>query len=149
MIDPRLAPLCISTHDLVKRSGWEAGPWDDEPDRVEWTDPRSGLGCLVNRAPAGHLCGYVRVPSGHPWHGLDYGSVRPHPDVHGGLTFSDEFDRLSVAGYWLGFDCAHLGDRIILDRQSIDPDDRYRDFAYVMDECADLAAAVQAAAVAS
>ncbi len=68
----------------------------------------------VTRNRTGHRCGYVRVPPGHPWHGKDYDSVDPYPEVHGGLTFSEADTDCGKGGadnaWWVGFDCAHLGD---------------------------------------
>ena len=62
----------------------------------------------------GYRCGYVRIPAGHPWHGKDYDSVEPHPDVHGGLTFAEHDTDCGKGGednaWWFGFDCAHYGD---------------------------------------
>ena len=62
----------------------------------------------------GFRCGYVRIPLGHPWHGLDYEQVEPHPAVHGGLTFAEADVPCDADGpdnaWWLGFDCAHSGD---------------------------------------
>lgn len=60
----------------------------------------------------GYRCGYVRIPTGHPWHGQDYDEI--NCSVHGGLTFAREDkpckgDRPDDA-YWIGFDCAHGGD---------------------------------------
>ncbi len=48
----------------------------------------------------GHLCGYLKVPDGHPWLGLSYSDI--DCCVHGGLTFKED--------NWVGFDCAHAGD---------------------------------------
>jgi len=62
----------------------------------------------------GYRCGYVRVPPGHPWHGKDYDSLEPHPEVHGGLTFAEADTDCGKGGddnaWWVGFDCAHFGD---------------------------------------
>jgi hypothetical protein len=63
----------------------------------------------------GHRCGYVALPESHPWHGVDYDKLGD-VDIHGGLTWSGEFPDEwvvpSLAGrWWIGFDCAHLGDR--------------------------------------
>lgn len=33
----------------------------------------------------GHYCGYIAVPSGHPWYGQDYNDLNVR--VHGGLTY--------------------------------------------------------------
>lgn len=110
----------------IDKSAWGEGPWQDEPDKMQFTDKATGLPCLIVRASShGGLCGYVGVSEGHPNFGRDYNDV--YADVHGGLTFSDfcahganvdesrhichapapdEPDRV----WWLGFDCAHSGD---------------------------------------
>lgn len=118
------------THDpsdyKLDRTGWPAGPWDDEPeDRVEWRSegvPR--LPCLIVRGPAGAWCGYVGVPPGHPWHGKDDSQCRTadddYVDVHGGITYAAACNGHAICHvpkpgespdvWWLGFDCNHLGD---------------------------------------
>lgn len=49
------------------------GPWDNEPDELDWTDERTGYECRIKRHPSsGHLCGYVRIPEGNALHGLSY-----------------------------------------------------------------------------
>lgn len=62
----------------------------------------------------GYRCGYVRVPAGHPWHGFGYDDIEPYPEVHGGLTFAEPDTDCGKGGadnaWWLGFDCAHMGD---------------------------------------
>jgi hypothetical protein len=76
-----------------------------------------GLQLVVTRADLAdtervmkHRCGYVRIPQGHVWHDKNYDDIPV--DVHGGLTFSDLEACLHEdgVGYWIGFDCAHLGD---------------------------------------
>ena len=73
--------------------------------------------------------GYVLLPSNHPLYGVDYDSIAV--DVHGGLTFSDNFntrflewiENREIDGdvtrenfekfdnYWMiGFDTGHSGD---------------------------------------
>ncbi|MDQ5841188.1 MAG: hypothetical protein M3537_08625 [Chloroflexota bacterium] len=69
------------TYDKTR---WPAGPWHDEPDRVEWVTA-AGLPGLIVRGPAGALCGYAAVPPGHPYHGADYSDLEV--EVHGGLTY--------------------------------------------------------------
>ncbi len=125
-------------YHTIDKSDWERGPWDNEPDKKQWQDAETGLPCLIVRNGSGALCGYVGVPVGHPWHGLDYDSCgkylpKPdgydpdwYPDVHGGLTFaagcghgddpSKGICHIPGAGepddvWWLGFDCAHAGDK--------------------------------------
>ena len=54
----------------VNRDGWGPGPWDGEPDRVEFK--HAGLPCLLLRGPSGAWCGYAAVAPGHALHGVDY-----------------------------------------------------------------------------
>jgi hypothetical protein len=68
------------------KSTWGDGPWQNEPDKVQYPDPHTGLPCLIVRNPMGALCGYVGVPKDHPAYGRHYDQV--DADVHGGLTFS-------------------------------------------------------------
>jgi hypothetical protein len=87
----------VTTHrpDALLAKGEHAG--------LEWEVTKNGLG---------YRCGYVRVPAGHPWHGKDYDDV--DVEVHGGLTFAEPDTDCGKGGednaWWLGFDCAHLGD---------------------------------------
>lgn len=96
-----LALVERSWWNVHERIDWPEGPWDDEPDKVQFADAETGYPCLIVRGILGNLCGYVGVPSSHPWYGLVYGEcVRGCTDeycghcpdnltdVHGGLTFS-------------------------------------------------------------
>lgn len=113
------------------------GPWDDEPDKVQWVDAATDLDCLAVRNHFGAWCGYVGVPPGHPFHGKHYDEClidcgeeygcwvhRPNDavEVHGGLTFASGCDEDAAEGHgichvplpgrepevwWLGFDCGH------------------------------------------
>jgi len=82
------------------------------PYKVEREWQYKGLSCAVVLArEAGHRCGYVRVPPGHPFHGKHYDTL--DVDVHGGLTFAELETCAAHAdgqGYWFGFDCAHYMD---------------------------------------
>lgn len=49
----------------IDRTGWPKGPWDDEPDKVNWVTKAWYAGMIV-RNHGGALCGYVGVPSKHP-----------------------------------------------------------------------------------
>lgn len=125
---------------FIDKSDWGDGPWQDEPDKVQWTDEATGLPCLAVRHPhSGHWCGYVGVAEGHPVFGLEYDEANKLGpthlyededdswvgfDVHGGLTFSDSCQEdeqeqgvchIPQPGqpdkvWWLGFDCAHSQD---------------------------------------
>lgn len=148
----------------VDKSEWYRGPWDEEPDRVEWRfhgTPRFAL--LIVRGPSGGLCGYVGLPPGHPFHGArEYGAYsRLDLDVHGGLTFGGACQEgghichVPRAGEspdvtWLGFDCAHCYDYSSMSmrkyderegRSSFAPSwhESYRDLHYVRREVESLA----------
>lgn len=109
-----------NTEHKVDRTGWDRGPWDSEPDRLEWR--HAGLPCLIVRNRSGALCGYVGLPPGHRMHGVDYGDIRigdEYPDVHGGLTYTNACQGVichvpregePAEVWWLGFDCAHYMD---------------------------------------
>jgi hypothetical protein len=99
----------------VDRIGWPKGPWDDEPDRVDWKTV-AGFPAIALRHSSGHWCGYVGLPLDHPAYGKSDEDV---VDVHGGITYAGK-----CAGYvchiaspgepdevfWLGFDFAHCND---------------------------------------
>jgi hypothetical protein len=114
-------------YTTVDKTTWGEGPWQDEPDKVVWVDPATGLDCMAHRGPHGSWCGYVGVPKGHPAYGKHYDLVGVKDvdvDVHGGLTYSaycqeapPEHGICHVAQpgrpakvWWLGFDCAHFMD---------------------------------------
>lgn len=131
---------------MTKNPQWGDGPWNDEPDRVEWR--AHGFPCLIVRAPLGHLCGYVGVPPEHP----EYDEDSDHDDlyVHGGITYAEHCQgaicHVPAPGepddvLWLGFDCGHSGDispRLAALGSSW-PDDIYRDIEYVRRETERLA----------
>jgi hypothetical protein len=65
----------MKTWNFIDKSSWGDGEWQNEPDKVQWADPVTGMTCLVRRTPHhGALCGYVGVPRSHPLHGKDYES---------------------------------------------------------------------------
>lgn len=145
------------------RTGWPAGPWDTESDREEWRDETTGLVCIARRNPMGAWCGYVAVPPGHPWHGLDYDSAPAQ--VHGGLTYASRCclenavchvpaEGEPVDVWWLGFDCNHAFDLApYMLAQGFPPivdpllgNETYKDLGYVRSEVRHLASQVAAAA---
>lgn len=135
----------------IDKSSWAKGPWQDEPDKVQWQDPTTGLACLIVRGPIGALCGYVGVPPGHEAFGRDYDSL--DLSAHGGLTFahgcSNGPEATSICHlpeegepdgvWWLGFDCAHGGDLAPSPTYTVFLGDTYRDLAYVKAQVAGLA----------
>jgi hypothetical protein len=150
--------------------GWPTGPWDGEPDKVQWPDEATGLPCLaVRHKRLGHWCGYVGVAEGHPWYRVDYDDTGVDVDVHGGLTFAEmclpdadesrDICHVPAAGepdhvWWLGFDCAHGRDWSPGDAARAGEEDcpwtrfvvqEYRTLGYVQQQCAKLAAQIKAA----
>lgn len=155
----------------VDKSAWPRGPWDDEPDKVQWQDEVTGLLCLIHRGPSGALCGYVGVSPGHPLHGVGTEDALDRGlSVHGGITYaagcqhgpdpSTGICHIPEPGetddvWWIGFDCAHAFDMSGMawrtsrpEPSSLRPgfDEIYRDIAYVRRECAHLAGQLAAAA---
>lgn len=115
--------------EYVDRDRWPAGPWDGEPDRIAWDDDVTGLQCIMLRNRMGAWCGYVAVPAGHPWHGVDQAAACAlpsgiaEPEVHGGVTYSAPSAGVVGVGichvpkpgepddvWWVGFDTAHCFD---------------------------------------
>ena len=164
--------ISYSTKD---KSGWGEGPWQNEPDKIQFEDPATKMPCLIVRNEVGALCGYVGVTSDHPAFEQHYDSqVLRGVEAHGGLTFSNFCQREETPAYgichipgknephkiwWLGFDCAHLGDicpqmdafmrelgREPLRYRDIFDDygDTYKTVEYVREGCARLASQLHA-----
>lgn len=91
---------------IMDKSKWGYGAWTNEPDKVEYLDRDTRLPCLIMRTEAGHLCGYVGVPEGHPCFGRG-------PDkslaVHGGNNCNGVVS-IDRNVWWFGFDCGHSCD---------------------------------------
>lgn len=123
-----------------------------EPDYFRWIDGQSSYACAIRRHPQlQHLCGYLGLPAGHPWHGKDYDHCQmidgEWAEVHGGLTYAADHEPGEKPDglWWIGFDCAHAGDWSPgLDRAPRNYGDDYRetykDFKYVTRELEELAA---------
>lgn len=142
---PKVIPVHIRTTNIVDKSQWPRGPWDDEPDKAQWIDAESQLPCLaVRNSDTGNWCGYVGIASGHPLYNNPYQEV--DLNVHGGLTYSGtgsgsiHFEGLD--GLWLfGFDCAHSQD--LSPGMRIHNGSIYRTLDYVRIQCAELARQLQ------
>lgn len=156
----------IEYRNIVNRTDWDPGPWDSEPDKVQWQDPETGLPCLaVRNYQMGNWCGYVGVDENHPWYEVDDRDDRLDVSVHGGLTFSGfcaENDKEHGICHrpdpgepdhvwWFGFDCCHafdLAPGLVATIKTYGhrgfPGDVYRDLSYVKSECADLAKQLRA-----
>jgi hypothetical protein len=104
------------TAPAIDKSKWGPGPWQDEPDRVDFV--HAGFACFAKRHPSfGSWCGYVGVPREHPLYRRDWDEV-DGLDVHGGVNYSAKCDPASGICHvpepgmpddvwWLGFECAH------------------------------------------
>ena len=164
-----MAPTFVEQYTTADKSGWERGPWDDEPDKVVWVDQATGLDCMAHRNGSGAWCGYVGVPEGHRAYERGYDDVPAV--VHGGLTFAGGCQETGDPAHgichipqegrpaevwWLGFDCAHFQDKMPAMEarlkalrakdlvwparpDALDEFEQYRDLGYVMAECESLA----------
>lgn len=133
----------------------------NHPELVLGEGEHHGYEWLVVNNGRGYRCGYVRVPKGHPWYGVDYDNVRTAgdgwPSVHGGLTFAEHDVPCDKGGpddgYWLGFDCAHCFDA---PDPALPSDHNFTNYAhgevrtqeYVEAECRSLCEQAEAAAAA-
>lgn len=79
-------------------------------------------GSFVPPNPMRWFCGYVRLPEDHKFYGKDVNELENLFTVHGGVTFAGALDEAD--GFYVGFDCAHLGDT-----------PEVQDEAYTLDEC--------------
>lgn len=122
---------------MTALEGVLAGPWDDEPDRIEWVSA-SGRPCLMLRNNYWVWCGYALADD----ETVADSRVTYNLDVHGGVTFAG---RISEAGWWIGFDCGHWMDRVPTMPGSFRHDTVYRDVAYVRDQVEKLAAQLDCA----
>ena len=151
----------------LDKSDWGPGPWQDEPDKVQWLDEATGYPCMIRRGTdfGGFWCGYVGIPKSHPDHGKGYDDTETGPRVHGGLTFADKCSHGDEATaichvvepgedddvWWFGFDCGHAWDhmparaafyrahKIDISPVLRDKVEVYRDQAYVTAEVESLA----------
>lgn len=89
------------------------------PELLLATGEHLGFEWNITHNSMGYRCGYVRVPKGHPWHGVqfDVGETREgfaEPEAHGGITFSKPDMACDKGGaddaWWIGFDCARYCD---------------------------------------
>ena len=58
----------------------------------------------------GHRCGYVKTEEYDIAYEKHYDDLHDSITCHGGLTYSSNTTFDGSEGYWIGFDCAHLGD---------------------------------------
>ena len=81
---------------------------------VETRFEYKGYPCVVIFQRMGHRCGYVGLPKGHKYYGLEEFMSEPLCDIecHWGLTYSRNYlvGQDDKDTWWIGFDCAHCTD---------------------------------------
>lgn len=127
---------------ITDRTNWNRGPWDNEPDRVDFES--NGYAAFGLRGPSGAWCGYVGVPESHPMYGKDMLDIEA--DVHGGVSYTEKCSgaicHIPAPGmpdevWWIGFDTAHYMDLSPQDNQT--HEGTYKDIGYIIAECIRLA----------
>lgn len=96
------------TRKSIDKRSWGHGPWEFEPDYVEFK--HCGFRCILLRFEhTGVWNGYVEVSDLHPWF---YQEVESN--IHGGITWRGPIDEIEAIPNckFVGFDCAHGFDLI-------------------------------------
>lgn len=120
----------------------------DDPSCVLSRGEYLGYRWIIMHNFMGYRCGYVHVPSGHPWQSKTEDDTEVN--VHGGLIFIKPDvvcgDKSPAdGGWWLGFGCFHAGDgrdyalpmsRTLYDLKNIEiPGEQIRTTEYVRGQC--------------
>jgi|WetSurMetagenome_2_1015567.scaffolds.fasta_scaffold156149_5 hypothetical protein len=130
--------------NLYDKSSWPRGEWDNEPDKIEFTDEETGYFCEAARVNySGVWCGYVSIPFSHPALHYkcpcckDYHFIEGLK-VHWGVNYKRPNEDKTL--FCLGFDCGHCTDISPKDDDQSFKDDRaYRNKEYVLNEIRSLA----------
>lgn len=72
-----------------------------------------GFDWVIMHNGFGYRCGYVHLPSFHPWDLVDWTNEPLNSiEVHGGVDYSEADLRCGYGceGWWIGFHCAHSWD---------------------------------------
>ena len=66
------------------------GPWQNEADKIAWTDSATGLPCTILRSEDGTLGGYVGIREDHPLFGFTVDALPGALGIspHGGLDYA-------------------------------------------------------------
>lgn len=70
-------------------AGVEKIHWD------EWVDEATGLDCRGLQGHGKEWLGYVRIPKGHPWYGVNYMDLPIHSMSYSGYLDGED--------WWIGF----------------------------------------------
>lgn len=133
---------------MIDRENWGRGPWDGEPDEHSWV--YNDYRCIAARSLMGYWTAAVRVPGGHPLHGVEQIEGNEcdidELDVHRGVDFASQD---SKGDFWIGFSCNHLYDympQVMASLREVQlpadnllwgicPIENYRTLQYVMADC--------------
>lgn len=90
------------------QSKFGIGPWNEEPDKLEWVEstPFGEVVCLIHRHPdLGFLRGYISIKQRFETPLMESAKEA----FHGGVTHAEYIDNDLIM---IGFDCAHIRDMI-------------------------------------
>jgi hypothetical protein len=108
------------TAPAIDKSTWGPGPWQSEPDRVDFV--HAGFACFALRHPRyGCWCCYVGVPPEHPLYGLRWGEDPRFGElhIHMGVNYTEvcagQICHVPAPGmprdvWWIGTDMGHFRD---------------------------------------
>ncbi|GAA0671739.1 hypothetical protein FHT00_001846 [Sphingomonas insulae] len=160
VLSGRRIEKAYSVPDLQPKT---SGPWRREHDKLAWTDPATGLDCIVRRMNRGHLGAFVAVRRGHPLFGYSAGAIPPGLlRTHGGVDYAEACDDRGPEdrsichvhsgsvehvddAWWIGTTCDQITDLVpddighATEARRLGIDQVYRDEAYAIDLCTDLA----------
>lgn len=77
-------------YEIDRKEAWGEGPWLDELDYFVTEHPACIM-VMRRTIRYGTWTGYIAIPPGHPWHGIDatWDQTLPgEPYVHGGITWA-------------------------------------------------------------
>ena len=93
--------------NTIDRSRFRKGPWDNEPDFLEWN--YLSINCEIKRMNMGFLCGYIYVKNNNHFP-ISFQNIF---NVHGGVTYESYMKEIDI--WKIGFDCYHVGDECPLE----------------------------------
>jgi len=83
-----------------------------------------------------YLCGYIKIPKGHPLYRINVCILNElyNFDVHGGLIYSGNDRTDNREEWWLGFNCGHAHDIATFSGpMGVRPENEYRNLDYVIE----------------
>jgi hypothetical protein len=140
----------MNREDLIDKSEWGKGPWENEPDLQSWIDSETQYACVTRRNMFGAWLGHVGLDASHPLYMLQPGApefefIETHgsPELFVGF-YEDDAKRFVPPQklWWIGFSCMQSTDYCPLtDREPYIKGKRgkattktYRTFEYVCEQ---------------